>query len=275
MDDKESGSGFDTDFDYDLYAIKYGIDLRTDLTDEELAALVESENTDVSEKALKSAVSSQKSRPEQPVNPVKSTKPAKAEKKPDEEQERTANARVRMELYDWLQCIVSAILCGILIFVFVGRVIGVDGTSMLQTLQHEDKVVITDLFLAPSYGDIVVIKTDAFGDTPIVKRVIATAGQTIDIDFTTGEVMIDGKIISEPYINALTTLREDFEGPKTIPDGYVFVMGDNRDASTDSRDNRVGLVDTRQIIGKVLFVLIPGQNSDGTRTFARIGSVYR
>ena len=96
------------------------------------------------------------------------------------------SSRVRMELYDWLQCIVAAILCGILIFVFVGRVIGVDGTSMMQTLQHEDKVVMTDLFYTPSYGDIVVVKTEAFGETPLVKRVIATAGQTIDIDFVTG-----------------------------------------------------------------------------------------
>lgn len=185
------------------------------------------------------------------------------------------SSNVKMELYDWLQCIVSAILCGILIFVFVGRIIGVDGTSMLQTLQDQDKVIMSNLFFTPSYGDIVVIKTEAFGDTPIVKRVIATAGQQIDIDFSTGKVTVDGKELQEPYINDLTRRRENFQGPVTVPEGKIFVMGDNRNASTDSRSSYVGMVDTRQILGKVLLVLIPGKNQDGTRTWSRIGSVYR
>ncbi|UOO38772.1 signal peptidase I [Oscillospiraceae bacterium CM] len=180
-----------------------------------------------------------------------------------------------MELYDWLQCIVSAILCGILIFVFIGRVMGVEGPSMMPTLVNNDKIILTNLFYTPKYGDIVIIKTVAFGDTPIVKRVIATEGQTVDIDFDTGDVSIDGKVIEEKYINDLTHSREDFVGPVVVPKGNVFVMGDNRNESTDSRSNYVGMVDTRQILGKVLFVLIPGQNTDGSRSFARIGTVYR
>ena len=211
-----------------------------------------------------------------PASPEKSPRAQTAHKQTGKAPEqKDGGGSVRMELYDWLQCIVSAILCGILIFVFVGRIIGVDGTSMLQTLQDEDKVVMSDMFYTPRYGDIVVIKTDTFGDTPIVKRVIATAGQTIDIDFNTGDVMIDGQVIQENYINAPTTEREDFQGPKTVPDGCVFVMGDNRNASTDSRSNYVGIVDTRQILGKVLFVLIPGKEADGARDMSRIGSVYR
>jgi len=180
--------------------------------------------------------------------------------------------RVRMELYDWIQCIVTAIICGVLIFVFVGRTIGVDGRSMLQTLKHNDRVVISNLFYTPGNGDIVVFQSpsDQF-EYPLVKRVIATANQTVDINFETGEVFIDGIVLNEPYINTLTTSSHDFREPVTVPRGYVFVMGDNRNSSTDSRDNVVGLVDTRYILGKVLFVLIPGTDDDGNRDWNRFG----
>lgn len=225
----------DNDFDYELYKVRYGIDLTGD--DEE----------------------------------GEEVKPETPDKKTQQKEENSA----RMELYDWLQCIVSAILCGILIFVFVGRVIGVEGTSMLDTLRNDDKIIMSNLFYKPNYGDIVVLKTEFFGETPLVKRVIATEGQTIDIDFSSGEVSINGRVIEEFYIRELTMDRLDFAGPVTVPAGKVFVMGDNRNASTDSRSDAVGLVDTRQILGKVLFVLIPGQNDDGTRSWNRIGSVYK
>jgi signal peptidase I len=284
MDEKDSKKDFDKDFDYDYYAIKYGIDLRGDLTDEELNEPEKTERPARGSRLAKPVKPSKPEKAESNPKQEKSARPAAAEKpvRPDIRQrtdkapeKKNGGSSVRMELYDWLQCVVSAILCGILIFVFAGRIIGVDGTSMLQTLQNQDKVVMSDLFFKPSYGDIVVIKTDTFGDTPIVKRVIATAGQTIDINFATGDVMIDGMVINENYINAPTTEQEDFQGPVTVGDGYVFVMGDNRNASTDSRSSYVGLVDTRQILGKVLFVLIPGKEADGTRDMSRIGSVYR
>ena len=280
MDDKDSKKDFDSDFDYDYYAIKYGIDLRGDLTAEELE---EPEQTVApppvrrTEKSGRPLNAEHKAKPEAHKRPTAPEKRVRSEepRKQDVDVPEKKGGSVRMELYDWLQCVVSAILCGILIFVFVGRIIGVDGSSMLQTLHHQDKVVMTDIFYTPIYGDIVVIKTDAFGETPIVKRVIATAGQTIDINFETGNVMIDGQVINESYINAPTTQREDFEGPVYIPEGYVFVMGDNRNASTDSRSNLINLVDTRQILGKVLFVLIPGVEADGRRNMSRIGSVYK
>ncbi len=181
-----------------------------------------------------------------------------------------------MNLFDWIQCIVTAILCGILIFVFIGRIIGVDGSSMVPTLENGDRVILSNLFFTPKYGDIVVLKTDnpLFEDHPLVKRVIATAGQTIDIDFRKGEVSIDGYVIEEPYIADLTRESEDFDGPVTVPEGFVFVMGDNRNKSTDSRSSTVGLVDTRQILGKVYWVIIPGSGSDNKRDWHRIGSVY-
>ncbi len=236
MDEKEK----DKDFDYDLYEIKYGIDLRPEPLED---AQNEPEETET-------------------------------EKKPEPETSRKAADQGKMELYDWLQCIVSAILCGILIFVFVGRVIGVEGTSMLDTLYDRDKIIMSNLLYKPKYGDIVVLKAPNFTEKPLVKRVIATEGQTLDIDFTTGKVYIDGREIKEDYIREPTLTQLDFEGPVTIPEGYVFVMGDNRNASSDSRHSLVGFVDTRQILGKVLFVLMPGPNPDGTRDWSRIGSPY-
>ena len=184
--------------------------------------------------------------------------------------------RSKMELYDWMQCIVSAILCAIFIFVFIGRTIGVEGISMQQTLHWYDRVILSGLFYKPKNGDIVIFRppTEAFGGTPLVKRVIAVAGQTIDIDFETGDVIVDGVILDEDrYINEPTHNRLNFSGPVTVPDGYVFVMGDNRNHSSDSRDARVGFVDTRYILGKVLFLFIPGDNESSPRDWSRIGFV--
>jgi len=182
--------------------------------------------------------------------------------------------RVRMELYDWLQCIVTAIICGVLIFVFLGRTIGVDGRSMIQTLHHSDRVIISNLLYTPDNGDIIVFQSPSEQfEFPLVKRVIAKANQTVNIDFEIGNVYVDGVVLSEPYISAITTSRHDFNEPVTVPPGFVFVMGDNRNSSTDSRDNVVGLVDTRYILGKVLFVLIPGANEYGDRDWNRFGLV--
>jgi len=184
--------------------------------------------------------------------------------------------KTRMEMYDWLQCIVSAIICGIFIFVFIGRTIGVDGRSMMLTLHNSDRVIMTNLFYTPKPGDIVVFQSpsDRFGGTPLVKRVIAVAGQTVDINFDTGDVTVDGIVLSEPYIRERTASRHDFEGPRTVDEGYIFVMGDNRNSSTDSRDNHVGLVDTRYVLGKVLFIAIPGPDETGSRNWSRFGSAY-
>jgi len=183
--------------------------------------------------------------------------------------------RVRMELYDWLQCIVTALICGVLIFIFIARTIGVEGNSMQQTLHPHDRVIMSNLMYIPKSGDIVVFRSPSakFADVPLVKRIIATAGQTIDIDFSSGSVYVDGVLRDEPYINTPTTTKHDFDGPITIPKGFIFVMGDNRNSSTDSRDDAVGLVDTRYILGKVLLVLIPGEDDDGVRDWSRFGTV--
>ena len=180
----------------------------------------------------------------------------------------------RMELYDWVQCIITALVAGILVFLFMGRVIGVIGPSMMMTLVQGDRIVTSNLFYEPEAGDIVVVQTDTFGSEPIVKRVIATEGQTVDIDFVAGIVYVDGVALDEPYTNSPTNLQEDFTGAVTVPEGCLFLMGDNRNSSTDSRDASIGMVDTRCVIGKVYFVLIPGRGPDGSRDWSRFGSVY-
>ena len=193
------------------------------------------------------------------------------------EKEKTENTKkTSMDLYDWIQCIVSAIIFCILIFVFVGRTIGVDGRSMEKTLKDTDRVIMRSLFYTPKNGDIIVFQStsvERFRNIPLVKRVIAIEGQTVDINTNTSEVFVDGVLLDEPYTYTLTTNRHDFEGPITVKEGHVFVMGDNRASSTDSRSADVGEVDTRYILGKVLFILIPGETPNEARDWSRFGVV--
>ena len=167
-------------------------------------------------------------------------------------------ANTRAEVYDWIQCIIFALVFCVLLFVFGARMVNVVGHSMVPTLEQNDKVIISNLFYHPKQGDIVVLRKQTLMDEPIVKRIIATEGQTVDIDFDDGVVYVDGKALDEPYVNAPD--RENFEGKITVPKGSVFVMGDNRNASTDSRDARLGCVDTRYIMGRVYFTLFPVKN---------------
>ena len=179
-----------------------------------------------------------------------------AEVKPTGE-EAPAQEKQRSEALDWLQCIVSGIVICILVFTFLLRVVGVVGSSMVPTLEEGDRLIISKLFYQPKYGDIVVLRKETFKDEPLIKRVIATEGQTVDIDFTEGVVYVDGVALEEPYVNTPTNEREDFSGPVTVPEGCVFVMGDNRNRSTDSRTDSIGCVDQRLIIGKAYLRLMP------------------
>ena len=183
--------------------------------------------------------------------------------------------KVNMELFDWLSCIVTALVFGVLLFVFVGRTIGVDGASMQQTLHDNDRVIMSNLLYTPNNGDIIIFHSPAekFGGIPLVKRVIAIGGQTIDICPETGDVSVDGVVIDEPYIFDMTTMLFEFSGPMYIPEGYVFVLGDNRERTSDSRHSSIGLVDTRYILGQVHFILFPGADQLGNRDWNRIGLV--
>ena len=162
-----------------------------------------------------------------------------------------------IDRYEWIQCIVSALIICVIVFVFFVRIIDVKGWSMYPTLNNADKMVVSDLFYTPKQGDIIVFQKDEYADYALVKRVIATEGQTVDIDFDSHEVYVDGVLMDEPYIAEPTANRIDFRGEMTVPEGCIFVMGDNRNDSTDSRDERIGMVDTRHVIGKVLFVAFP------------------
>ncbi len=169
-----------------------------------------------------------------------------------------ADVRLRRETYDWIQCLMVALIICVVLFIFIIRIIDVSGTSMHPTLINGDKMLVSDLFYKPKAGDIVVFKTDSYDpDKALVKRVIATEGQEINIDFENGIVYVDGNPIQEDYINELTTTKLDFIGPQTVPEGCVFVMGDNRNASTDSRKKEIGMVDERMILGRVYCVLFP------------------
>ena len=161
------------------------------------------------------------------------------------------------EVYDWMQCLVSALLICVLVFAFFVRIISIVGSSMVPTFHDGDSVAISKLFYTPSQGDIIVLRKEAFQEEPIIKRVIAVEGQTVNIDFEKGIVYVDDVPLDEPYINEPTITALDFDGKITVPENHVFVMGDNRNASTDSRRSTIGCVDERYIMGKVLIRLLP------------------
>lgn len=131
---------------------------------------------------------------------------------------------------------------------------------MVPTLNDRDKVLMSGLFYTPKPGDIVVLTKKSFSEIPLVKRVIATEGMSVDINFDTGEVWVDGVLQDEPYINELTHKHFDVNFPLIVPEGYVFVMGDNRNHSTDSRDSQVGFIDERIVLGKVYLRIWPLSN---------------
>ncbi len=162
------------------------------------------------------------------------------------------------DLYDWIQSLMSALIICVFVFLFVVHVVDVSGSSMWPTLHDGDKMLVSDLFYKPEKGDVIVFKTDTYDpNKALVKRVIATEGDEISIDFDRGIVYINGSPIEEDYIAELTRNKLDFIGPQTVPEGCIFVMGDNRNASTDSRKKEIGMVDTRMILGKVHYVIFP------------------
>ena len=168
--------------------------------------------------------------------------------------------------YEWMEVLISAIIILVVAFTFFFRVVNVSGPSMLPTLESGDRVLISMLLHEPQAGDVVVITRTQGLDQPIIKRVIATEGQTVDIDTENGVVFVDGEPLDESaYIeNGITTQPCDYTFPLTVPEGHVFVLGDNRAVSNDSRSRDVGMVDERYIMGKAEWILFP---------FQRFGSI--
>lgn len=171
----------------------------------------------------------------------------------------------RLGVYSWLQPLVLALAVLILMSVFVGRIIGVDGSSMLPTLHDHDLLVLQSLGYKPAQGDIVVLTQRSFSDKPIVKRVIATGGQTVDVDYAANTVTVTDKdgsrqVLDEPYLGE--PMRQPPSLSNThieVPDGSICVFGDNRNNSTDSRFPSVGTVDERCVIGRAVLILLPFQ----------------
>ncbi|MCI6495766.1 MAG: signal peptidase I [Anaeromassilibacillus sp.] len=160
-------------------------------------------------------------------------------------------------VYDILRSVFISASILILIITFVFTMVIVDGRSMQHTLESGDKIIVTKMGYQPKDGDVIVVgKSEEGYSKPIVKRVIATEGQTLKIDFENQQVIVDGKVLDEPYISS-ETIEGTAEIPEVIPEGYVFVMGDNRYISMDSRYKDIGLVNVDDIVGKAVFVLFP------------------
>ena len=165
--------------------------------------------------------------------------------------------RFSNSLFDWCEAMIFSLILVVVVFTFFFRLIAVDGTSMLPTLQDHDMMIVSGLGYTPERGDVIVVNKETFDLGPIVKRVIAVGGDTVDINFATGDVMVNGEVLNEPYLNEPTYTAEGTEFPLTVPEGQLFLMGDNRNGSSDSRDPRIGLVDERYVIGHVLGVIFP------------------
>lgn len=185
------------------------------------------------------------------------------------------------DVYALLHDLVYILAAITLFFVFVIRLVGVSGPSMMQTLQNGDYVALLSNFLMGNLeqGDIIVARKQSFENgEPIVKRVIATEGQTIDIRYDgdgVATVYVDGTPLEEDYINGvmLAPSYATVQFPYTVSEGCIFVMGDNRNRSADSRYEGIGQIEKSQVLGKVLLVLFPGKEEDGSRDFKRIGAV--
>lgn len=164
-------------------------------------------------------------------------------------------------LYSWLQPVIFALAALVLISTFLGRMIGVDGTSMVPTLHDGDMIVLQGVGYTPKAGDVVVLTQRSYSDTPIVKRVIATGGQTVDIDYDANAVYVDGVQLDEPYLGEpMRWPTWSHQSHIEVPEGSICVLGDNRNNSTDSRSPLVGTVDARCVLGRGLLVLFPFQD---------------
>ena len=158
---------------------------------------------------------------------------------------------VKKFVFEWLEIIITAIIAVVIIFTFIFKVVTIEGGSMKETIHNGEKVIISNMFYTPKNGD---------SSHPYIKRIIATEGQTVDIDFEQGIVFVDGVALDEPYTRTPTNLKYDIEFPVLVDDGCVFVLGDNRNDSRDSRSSLIGdngMIDTRYILGKAVFRILP------------------
>lgn len=211
--------------------------------------------------------------PVQEQQPPETETAEKTENAPEKEPETLETA-----LYSWGQALITAVVGVVILFTFIFRLIGVNGPSMQDTLYTGDRLLVINSLLCGEYkqGDVVVARNyNADLNETIVKRIVAVGGQTVDIDFTAGVVYVDGAPLAEPYVKEPTYKPEGTEFPLTLAEDEVFLMGDNRNRSTDSRSSSLGPVNVGYLQGKAVFLLIPGQTPDlEAREWDRIGPVH-
>lgn len=196
-----------------------------------------------------------------------------AEKRNAKERKLNWKQLVVLYLHDWLFLLIAIFLLFLLLF----RVIVVSGDSMYATLWDGDYLLLLSntFYHEPKHGDVVVISKESFDDgKPIIKRVIATEGQKVDIDFDQGIVYVDGKALQEDYTHNLTTREEGMHFPLVVEENCIFVLGDNRGVSLDSRSPEIGQIDKREVLGKAIFLMLPGTNhNEQLRDFDRVGVI--
>ena len=200
-----------------------------------------------------------------------------AEEEVKKENKSTDNMNWKQNVVLYMHDIIYMLITIMVVFLLVFRVIVVSGSSMYNTLIDGDYLLLLSnvFYNEPKAGDIIVISKKSFDNgTPIIKRVIATEGQTVDIDFIAGVVYVDGKAIDEPYTYTPTNVDEGMKFPLTVEENCVFAMGDNRNNSHDSRSRDIGQVDHREILGKALFLFLPGTDRGHSGPeYDRIGAV--
>jgi len=179
--------------------------------------------------------------------------PDKTEREPETEKD---PFDLKKEIFEWFDAIIFWASIMVLLFSFVFRVVSVDGPSMESTLYTGERLIISHLFYTPKQGDIIVETQPNAEDKPLIKRIIALGGQTIDID-DLGNVLVDGVKIEEDYVNEAVFNGGNRQYPYTVKEGEVFVMGDNRNHSLDSRSTSIGTVDVHYILGKAYFRILP------------------
>ncbi|MDO5546249.1 MAG: signal peptidase I [Eubacteriales bacterium] len=190
-----------------------------------------------------------------------------------EKQPRSWQQSVLLYIHD-LMCMLMVVM---ILFLIVFRVIVVNQDSMFTTLWDGDYLLlVSQMFCGdPEPGDIVVISKQSFDNgKAIVKRVIATEGQTVDIDFDSGIVYVDGEALEEPYLDQKTTNEEGTAFPLTVAENCIFVLGDNRAVSLDSRSPQIGQIDRREVLGRAVFLMIPGtHHGQFLPDYSRIGPI--
>ena len=188
-------------------------------------------------------------------------------KRKEPQKEENSKKSLILNIFEWLDVVVASVIVVVVIFTFVFRMVKIDGDSMNNTLINGERVIITNMFYEPERGDVVVISRNTENSSvagaykqPIIKRVIATEGDIVDIDFEKGYVYVNNQLLEENYIKEPTYTKGDVEFPLVVKENCVFVLGDNRNNSSDSRFSQIGdngQVDVKYILGHAVLRIFP------------------